>query len=296
MGKKLTLDEFVHRAKKKHKNKYSYANSVYNGTKSDISIICPTHGEFKQRVADHIEGCGCPKCDVTLKLSDNNFIERSAKLHKNRYTYDLVQYGINNYDKVIITCKEHGNFEQTPSAHLRGQGCPKCFGSVKRTNEIFIEDARKIHGDKFDYSLVNYISNKKKVDIICKTHGVFSQRVSVHLDGFGCKQCKSSSRGEKAIAEYLKRKKIKFDVEKRFDDCRNTYPLPFDFWLPEHNTLIEYDGIQHFEVVEWFGGQERFDYTKKNDEIKTQYCLDNGIKLIRVAKGESVVKCLKVIS
>ncbi len=294
MGKKLTQEEIIIRFDKLHNSKYTYDNVVYVTTKLPVIITCKVHGNFTQVVSDHLSGCGCPNCDPTLKLSTEEFIYRSNILHNNLYSYEFTKYGLNNYDKVIITCRKHGNFEQTPFAHLKKQGCPKCFGTIKKTNAVFIEDAIRVHGTKFDYSKVEYISNKKKVDIICNIHGIFSQRASVHLDGFGCKQCKSSSRGEKMISDYLIKNNIKYVSEKRFDDCRNTIPLPFDFWLPDHNICIEYDGIQHFQAVDWFGGEERYQYTKQNDSIKTQYCLDNNIKLIRVTKDDNVKKLIDI--
>jgi hypothetical protein len=282
MPKKLKIEEFIERSNKIHKNKYIYTKTDYINSYSKIIITCPIHGDFIQRASDHLNSkCGCIECDPTKSLGTNLFITRSNIKHNNRYAYNFVIYGKNNYDKVTITCKSHGNFNQTPFAHLNGQGCPLCVNNRKMTTEEFIQKSISIHDIKYDYSTVEYKSNKSKVDIICPIHGSFSQRASLHLEGFGCKQCKSS-KGEKEIAKLLDIIGIFYEVEKRFNDCRNVYPLPFDFWLPDFKTCIEYDGIQHRKSIDYFGGEDRLKYTKINDNIKSKYCEDNNINLIRI--------------
>ena len=108
-------------------------------------------------------------------LTKTIFIERSNKIHMNRYDYSLVNY-VHSKTNVIIICKVHGEFKQSPSKHMLGQGCKYCNGGFKKTNDEFIIDAKKVHGDKYDYSIVKYTNNKTKVDIICPIHGGFKQR------------------------------------------------------------------------------------------------------------------------
>jgi hypothetical protein len=141
------------------------------------------------------------------------------------------------------------------------------------------------HLDMYDYSLVDYKRNKNKVSIICRKHGEFSQRPNDHLKGSGCPICKSS-KGEIKILNFLDDNKIKYITQYKFNDCRNKLPLPFDFYLPELNTCIEYDGILHFKSIDIFGGEEALRNVIINDSIKTQYCLDNNINLIRIAYTE----------
>ena len=102
-----------------------------------------------------------------------------------------------------------------------------------------------------------------------------------HLNSRGCPNC-SNSKGALKIKNILDINNIEYFQEMRFNDCRNKNSLPFDFYLPEYKTCIEFDGLQHFESIDYWGGEERLNYIKKNDNIKNEYCKDNNIKLIRV--------------
>jgi len=232
---------------------------------------------------------GCPKCSL---LDDQNFIKKSNTIHKNKYDYSLIEIK-NNKSKVKIICPVHGIFEQKASSHLEGCGCPKCRDEQVRKRFVknklyFVEKAKQTHGDKYDYSLVDYINNKIKVKILCPIHGVFEQSPANHYK-YGCPFCRESQ-GEKKISLLLDGMKIKYIRQKTFDGCENKQKLHFDFYLPEYNMCIEYDGIQHYKPVDYFGGQEKFLETKKNDEIKNLYCLENNIKLIRIKYNEIIDK------
>lgn len=125
---------------------------------------------------------------MSKKLSIEEWIEKARKVHGDRYDYSKVEY-VDAHTKVTITCPIHGDFIQTPNSHLNGGGCPKCGGSMKLTTQEFIARARKIHGDKYDYSKVDYINANTKVCIICPIHGEFWQTPSKHLNGRGCNEC-----------------------------------------------------------------------------------------------------------
>lgn len=287
MPAKLTREKYIEKAISVHGERYGYSQLEYLGSKKKVIIICEEHGEFLQTASDHISGCGCPKCDNTLKLGSNKFIERSIELHGERYDYSLVEYGSNNYEPVVIICKEHGEFSQRPWAHLRGQGCPNCSNNKIMSTKEFIKKSNDIHNNIYDYSLVEYKGRRKDVSIICKEHGIFWQEARVHLDGFGCKRCKSSKL-ENYLSTLFKSVNEPFIVDKKFDDCRRKQPLPFDFYLPLRNMLIECDGIQHHKPIEYFGGEDRFIYQKENDNIKDEWTSINGIKLIRL---NSIKEC-----
>ena len=113
-------------------------------------------------------------------MTKEKFIEKAKAIHGDRYDYSKVEYS-NNRTKVCIICPVHGEFWQTPHTHLQGCGCPACYGTKKRTKEEFVEEARKIHGDRYDYSRVEYINNKTPVCIICPEHGEFWQKPENHL-------------------------------------------------------------------------------------------------------------------
>lgn len=128
------------------------------------------------------------------KLTTENFIEKAKKVHGNKYNYSKVEYkGCN--EKICIICPEHGEFWQIPSSHLSGKGCSKCYNKkrgnkLKLTTEQFIEEAKQIHGDKYNYSKVNYVNRKTKVCIICPIHGEFWQSPSCHIfNKNGCPKC-----------------------------------------------------------------------------------------------------------
>lgn len=189
MGKR---EEFIKKSIKKHSDKYNYSKVEYIGSQTKVCIICPEHGEFWQTPANHVRGQGCPKCakesnGKERRNTTENFIYNAIKVHGVYYNYSKTEY-INARTKVCIICPEHGEFWQIPFAHLRGQGCPNCSGR-NMDNELFIGKAKEVHGDKYDYSKVNYVNSKDKVCIICPEHGEFWQSPAKHLYGRGCPKC-----------------------------------------------------------------------------------------------------------
>ena len=195
MGKRLTNDEFIEKARLVHGDKYDYSKMVYIKSNEKVTIICPIHGEFQQKPNQHLNGQGCPSCAPNKKKTTKECIEDFKKVHGNRYDYSKVNY-VNSYTKVCIICPTHGEFQQKPNQHLNGQGCPKCGlnKKLKRfnshfTKELFIKKCLEIHGDKYDYSKVEYRGARNTVIIICPIHGEFQQVVSYHLSGNGCQKC-----------------------------------------------------------------------------------------------------------
>lgn len=156
------------------------------------------------------------------RRNTKNFIEESVKIHQDKYNYSKVNY-VNNATKVTITCFIHGDFNQRPMDHLRGSGCRQCGIDSSRKKQTSLNDFKgnsfKVHGDTYDYSLVEYVNNKTTVKIICREHGIFEQTPSKHTKGHGCKKCAC---GNNAI-------KIKTRINKK----RN-----WDFNQPEDYKLI----------------------------------------------------------
>lgn len=284
MPAKLTTEKFIQRSIAVHGTKYSYEKSVYTRSENKIIITCPEHGDFEQQANVHYSGFGCPKCSTNLKANTETFKEKAFNAHGDLYDYSLVDYKTNKIPVKII-CKIHGIFEQRPDRHINCKdGCLKCkhLNMYSNTNE-FIQKANKIHNNKFDYSKVDYKNNKSKVEIICPNHGSFYQSPQGHLEGYGCIQCNErKSKPELIIEQFLIDKNISYESEKRFDDCKNIFPLPFDFYIPEYNTIIEYDGKHHYKPIECWGGEETLSRIQNNDNIKNNYCIDNNINLIRI--------------
>ena len=178
-----------------------------------------------------------------------------------------------------------------PNKILNKQGCKQCWedrrgDSVRSDTETFIKKAKSIHGDAIDYSETKYYGSKIKSIFICKIDGKkFMQRPNDHLSGYGCPKCKSS-RGEKDIHAILEFYKISFVSQYKISDCKNRLSLPFDFAIFNLNNkligLIEYQGLQHFKPISYFGGEKSFNQQQKRDQIKRDYCLTHGIPLLEI--------------
>lgn len=188
MPRRLTTEEFIRKARKVHGEKYSYERAVYITGRRKVTITCPTHGDFDQRPSDHINGDGCSKCSGKHRYTTEEFIEKARKVHEGKYSYERSIY-VTSKKKVTITCPEHGDFEQVAKDHLLGKGCRTCGGRKKISTAEFLESARRVHGDKYDYTGVRYLNNKTNVVISCPEHGSFNQRPGHHLSGAGCPSC-----------------------------------------------------------------------------------------------------------
>jgi len=284
---KKTTDEFIIQANLIHENKYRYNKSNYLGAKIKLIITCQIHGDFEQTPDNHINNKqGCSNCCNNVKMNENEFIEKAKLIHGDKYEYSKVYY-INNRTKVKIICPIHGVFEQTPYNHLRGDMCSACFGNKRLTTLEFIEKAKLIHGNKYDYSKVEYKNNSTKIKITCPIHGEFEQTPNGHLNKNGCPICKES-KGETQIAKWLDDNNIKYIRQHRFPDCRDKQPLPFDFYLPEHNTCIEYNGRQHYISILKWGGETGLRDRQNKDNIKIKYCNSNSIKVLIIKYTENV--------
>lgn len=281
--------EFIKKITDVHKNRYDYTNTIYKGSKEKISFICKScNNEIEMLPNNHLNGQGCKKCKLkkSLTYDKDRFIKISKDKHGDKYNYDNINY-INSKTKVKILCELHGYFLQEPSSHMRGNGCKECASNkykdlYRKTQEKFIEDSIRVHGNEYSYSMIEYVNSKNNVEIKCRKHGSFNQLPHNHLSGSGCPICKSS-KGEKKIYNFLSEKGFVFSRQKKFENCtHNKNDLFFDFYLPEYNICIEYDGVQHFEPIDYFGGYGRFIERRNRDIIKNEYCKSNGINLIRI--------------
>ncbi len=278
--RKLTHEEFIEKSVEIHGNKYNYSLCNYINNQIKIKIICQIHGEFEQTPMSHLAGKGCFKCSKSYKLSNEDFIIKSKQIYKNKFTYEKCNY-TGSKNPVLITCKIHGDFTQIAGNHLKHNGCCYCTRH-NLTHEEFILRAKEIHGDIYDYSLIKFINSNLKIKVICKLHGLFEKRaynLICNNEGSGCPICRESL-GERKIRNFLNKNNIVFEREYKFTNCRYKRQLPFDFYLNDKNICIEYDGILHFTSIKYF--KNNVDIIKKKDSIKTKYCLDNGIKLIRI--------------
>lgn len=162
---------------------------------------------------------------MPARLSKEQFVEKARQIHSDKYDYSFVEY-VNNSTHVKIVCPIHGEFKQTPNAHLMGQACPECGKKIKADKKRlsvsdFIKNAKKVHGNKYDYSLVEYNSSKSKVKIICPVHGEFEQTPNAHLRNGGCAKCGKQSMADKQslTTETFIQKAIKVHGHKYIYDC-----------------------------------------------------------------------------
>ena len=285
-------NNFIEKAKKVHGDKYDYSKVNYIDSKTKVEIVCKEHGSFFLKPSNHLIGIICPKCSGVLCDTDI-FIEKAKKVHGDKYDYSEVEY-TGSEDKIYIRCYKHGIFKMTPNSHInQEQGCSECSGNKKLTTETFIEKAKLVHGDTYSYSKVNYINNRIKVIIICKEHGEFLQNPKEHNRGRGCKLC-NKSKSENKIEEILDTNiiipGIKYIPQHTFNDCRGKIrPLPFDFYFPEYDVLLEYDGRHHFEIV---FSEKGFLDMKRNDRKKNKYCKKTCKKLFRISYRMDIEKSM----
>jgi len=299
-NKKLTTESFIKKAKLVHVNKYNYDKVLYTGSKTKIIITCKIHGDFEQEPRNHLSGFGCDKCGGTYNYNTLEFIEKAKLIHGDKYIYNKVNY-INNENKIIITCKIHGDFEQTPYLHLNSGGCYKCGGKEKSNTRTFIEKSIKVHGNKYNYDKVDYELCKIKVTINCRMHGDFKQTPNSHLLGIGCPKC-SSSKGEIIIKKLLEEKNISYKPQFTFPDLKYKKILYFDFGVLDSKGnlkyLLEYNGEQHYRrFVKFHPTEEKFKIAQYRDKLKMEYCMRNNIPLFIIKFDEDIkLEMEKIIS
>ena len=233
---------FIEKAKRIHGDKYDYSKVEYVNCSTKVCIVCSKHGEFWQTPNKHLCGCGCPKCAGKGKNKEY-FLEKAKEIHGDKYDYSKVEY-VNWNTKVCIICPNHGEFWQSPEKHIsQKHQCPKCSNRVKLTNDEFIDRAKQVHGDKYNYSKVKYINCDTKVCIICPKHGEFFQSPSLHLFGCNCPKCTGGVKITKD--DFIRKSKEvhgdKYDYSKvKYINARTKVciicPEHGEFWIrPDHH-------------------------------------------------------------
>lgn len=280
--RKKTKEEFVDQAKKKNGDDFDYSEVEYKGVNIKIIIKCNTcKNKFLQRANSHLQGIGCPHCSRTYNYTNDEWKIEATKKRGNDFDYSETDYK-NNYTKILIKCNTCGNkFKQIPNEHLRGTGCPNCSRKYN-TNDEWVIEAKKKHGDDFDYSQVDYKNAYTKITIKCnKCNNKFQQTPNSHLQGTGCPRC-SSYKSEKICLEYLNE-----ICEYNFVKNRPMFleGLELDCFCPEMNIALEYQGEQHYKYISHFhrNGEEDFIKQQERDKKKKDLCEKNGIALIIVS-------------
>ena len=263
-------------------NGYNFIKTVSGiGASSVILISCnKNHEPYEVRFYNFYSGKRCPKCKFN-KLSNlyRKKLEDVKKIiNDNNLTWISGEYE-SSKSPLIVRCEKGHEYKTNISIIQRGFKCPHCFGNAKLNLE-YIKDyiENKIH-----YKLLStsYINASSKLELQCDKGHIFHITWNKIKNGRRCPICKQS-RGEQKIREVLEENGIDFISQYTFNNCINIRPLPFDVYLPDYNTCIEYDGSQHFTPSEHFGGVIEYEKRKKNDYIKDEYCKENNIRLIRI--------------
>lgn len=294
-------DNFEKNAIEKYGNKFDYSNMKYINCTTPVTITCKMHGDFSVTPAVFLKstGVGCPKCNlekngrIDKEVYTDTFFERCKEIHtdeQNKLLYNYPKTVEEPYLKIKIECPKHGIFKQAPYLHVKGHGCPKCarerINADKKSkySKSFIEKAKQIHVDLYDYSKVDYEYSNKCVEIICKKHGSFFKTPDNHIHvkhPQGCPVCanKTENKLYKSIVQFYPNIQTQFKQEW----CKKIKALPFDFCIPEHNIIIELDGPQHFiQISNWDSPEEQL----KNDKYKEKCANDNGYSTIRVLQKD----------
>jgi DNA-directed RNA polymerase subunit M/transcription elongation factor TFIIS len=302
---KWTNERFIAESIARFGERFDYSLVDVKGKDKKVAIKCNECGTvFYQSPKGHITSLqgGCPTCRYKYvakheSIPFSEFKKRATTKHGDKYIYDESSY-IGMRGKVRIYCPIHGVFEQIAIAHAKGSECNLCGNDkIARTltydlNTV-LDKFRNTHGDKYDYSLVKYVSASSKVKIICPEHGIFEQAPANHWKGEGCPICShehlydygKTSKGELKIKEFLLAKCIEFKHQYRIqnEDLFNprTY-MVVDFYIKSLKVIIEYNGEQHYKPVKFFGGNKKHKIQLERDIILRQYCERHKIKLIEI--------------
>jgi Zn finger protein HypA/HybF involved in hydrogenase expression len=288
MGKKLTQEQFVERARQVHGDKYNYILSAYKTNATKVKIICPLHWVFLQTPRDHLTGRGCFECSrkrrsQNQRMTISHFIEKATSIHGNKYDYRAVDF-VNNKGKIAIRCPKHGPFLQTVASHLFGCGCPSCGAESRAiqntlTTYEFISFAKEEHDDKYDYSVSVYKSAKEPIEIVCKKHGSFYQKPNDHLDGHGCPKCNKTVSSVESrwlnvlnVPDDKQHRTVTIKVgNKRFSvdgfdpSTKTVYEFYGDFW---HGNPALYKPSDYCKVTKKTFGQMYSDTLSKEKLLK----------------------------
>ena len=296
-GKKRTSEDFDNDMKTLHPNIY-IKEGQFKNRESRICCECLVCGNVWTTSAESLlSGHGCWECYL------NKYSEERKK-SKEEYEIELKtihpkinlqsEYnGANN--KIKCQCKEQDcNYVWETSAGsllTLKYGCPQCAlknakVNHRQTQNEYVDKLKNVlpHID----AVSQYVSSSEKMQFYCTIHNEYYYQAPYDaLSGkCGCSKCQNRSIGERSVSKFFDDNNITYVSQYRFEDCKNIRTLPFDFYLPDYNICVEYDGELHYKSVDYFGGEKALQDTQMRDDIKTQYCINNNIHLIRIPYWE----------
>lgn len=257
--------------------KYQLLNEV-EGSKEMMNLICPYGHRWDINFGDFKYGRRCSHCKVEAK-KQAQLQEMRKIMAKEKYTLLEEKY-INNSTPMKTRCPLGHEFRISSANFKKGRRCSECYRFKKLDYDyvcdFFAEDGYKVLSQE-------YVSANKKLEVECSHGHKFEISYAKFYMGRRCSKCQKSS-GEQKIDDVLNEYGVEHIYQHTFNDCRRVMPLPFDFYLPQYNTIIEFDGRQHFENG-CFKNANLSDIQER-DNIKNKYCDDNNIKLIRIPHWE----------
>jgi very-short-patch-repair endonuclease len=284
-----------------HGRRYDYSLVAYSRWNESVTIVCRSHGPFRQLAQAHYRGAGCPHCARVKQtpsgiVDTRSFIEAARRVHGDTYDYSLSRFAGVDVATTIV-CSQHGKFAQRPSLHIGlRNGCPVCAREKRQlSREQFLHEVSGLYVQEFDYSVVpNRVTSRMRITVICPEHGEFDVSAAAHRRGSAnCPDCKRSSRFERTIARILVRAGIPFETQWSHPSLRRKMKLRFDFMLPEARKVIEYDGAFHHKPIQMPGqtpedAERAHRETLERDEIKTIWAERNGWTLIRLSRPHRI--------
>ena len=272
MPRRKTTEEYIQECKDKG---YDLPIENYINSSTEIKHKCSKGHTYFQIPNNHLKGHGCPICYGNQKKTPESYLNGC----KDKGINLPVENYINDSTKINHKCSKGHVYPQRPSDNLQGIGCPICSKKKKKTAEEYIQECKE---KGLDLPIEDYITNKTKINHKCKQGHIYPQKPNHHLKGIGCPVC-NESHGEKFIRNYLDKNNIKYIPQKKFKDLKDKTYLSYDFYLPNCNTLIEYQGEQHYISKDYFGGDKQFKKQQLHDKLKREYAKENGYELIEIS-------------
>lgn len=298
MPNKMTASDFEKKFSEVDENNEYTLNSYYIGSRETVNVTHRVCGYTWDVVSGNFvkkNGTRCPVCmrkkaiektSRALIHKTSEFVEKVSELVGNEYSV-LGEY-VNARTKIIVKHNLCGNvYDVRPDDFKHGRRCPVCSLDIKRakrakTTSQFLKEVTNLVGD--EYSLKSeYINWKTKVTLVHNICGnVWEVEPNSFLQGRRCPVC-NQPHGERFIKDYLDRNEIEYVYQYRVEELKDKRRLSYDFLIPETNTLIEYQGGQHFFPVNFFGGTDGFERQQRHDEMKRNYAQDNGYNLLEIS-------------